>query len=101
MRIRITQDLQLKIRQLLEINHAYRDSDYRILSQIWSEECQALGENFFDAFANEKLTPPESVTRARCKIQEEHVHLRGSKWYERHDNQQTIQEDLGYQSNLF
>ena len=100
MRVRITKQLQNTVRQLLETDKQKRDSDYLLMAKIWQDECRALGANFFEAFSNEQLTPPDSIGRARRKIQEQHQHLRGSVWYERHEHEEVVKNDLGYQTKL-
>ena len=87
-----------KVKNLLEEKPEYRDSDLKLLSRIWYEEA---GSNqnmnvvaFLTNFRNGKYSKPESITRARRKVQENNEHLRGDKWQERQDKQDDVKDDL-------
>ena len=47
-------------------------------------------------FIEGELPKMESITRVRRKLQEENPSLRGSKYKERHSNQENYKKDLGY-----
>lgn len=62
-----------------------RDNDRQLCIEVWKKELSQLGiEDFFDAFANAKISHPETIRRARQKLQQEHEALRGKRWECRH-----------------
>jgi|DEB0MinimDraft_6_1074348.scaffolds.fasta_scaffold18578_4 hypothetical protein len=99
-----------KIKQYLEKYPIARDNDDALVATVHYFELLAQGHNPHDMTAAEFLklqskghfTTNEAITRARRKMQEEHEHLRGEKYYERHQHQTEVKEQLGYtQQNLF
>lgn len=61
-----------------------RDSDYILLYFYWKRELDGKNIDLETALLNGDITPAESITRARRKLQEIHVNLRGEKWEARH-----------------
>ena len=97
--------LENRVRALLDARPALRDDDQRLVANVW---WQALKTNGYDPdrlsgtgliqmFAENKLPNPDSITRARRKLQEMHVHLRGKKYDKRQSRQSDVIDDL----NLF
>lgn len=63
-----------------------RDDDRILLSNIWLKESEGLdNKDFFHHFLKGNLSNPETITRIRRKLQEQHVQLRGEKWDVRHN----------------
>lgn len=91
-----------KVYQLLLRYPQYRDSDNKLLAQIWFDEIGKSREldaySFLKMLANNELSSLESVTRCRRMLQEDFSNLRGEKWNERHQQQTNVKKDLGYQS---
>ena len=99
-----------KVKNYLEQYPYLRDNDDRLVSTVWFYELKATGRDpynmtaveFFNCLSNGELTTNEAITRARRKMQEEHEHLRGEKYYERHAHQEPVKDQLGYsQQTLF
>lgn len=99
-----------KVKAYLEKYPYLRDNDDRLVSTVWYFELKAKGRDpyhitavdFFNHLSAGDLTTNEAITRARRKMQEEHEHLRGEKYYERHQHQDTVKDQLGYsQQTLF
>lgn len=99
-----------KVKRYLEKYPYLRDNDDRLVATVWYFELQAQGRDpyhitavdFFNHLSAGDLTTNEAITRARRKMQEEHEHLRGEKYYERHKHQDEVKEQLGYsQQTLF
>jgi hypothetical protein len=88
--------------KLLESNPALRDSDSRLLAECWRIEAEQRGHNLEDKTAmtllswiyNNKLSKPESITRARRKAQELYPQLRGKVYQERHLKEINVIEDI-------
>jgi hypothetical protein len=91
------------------------DNDRELIVRYWKqqisdmqdaarEKLQSLPYFTFDSFMASFMTGgfehPDSITRARRKIQEEYPHLRGAKYNERHKHQEKVKEELGYGKTL-
>jgi hypothetical protein len=50
--------------------------------------------DFLKKFSESKLVSSDLITRTRRKLQEHNVHLRGTKWKERHQKQAEVKSDL-------
>ena len=90
-----------KVKVLLEKNPRLRDNDMRLLSYIWEREAQNAMlspsmQNYIALFGEGKLTKAESITRARRRVQEFNVHLRGNNYKGRQEEQEHVKEQLGY-----
>ena len=79
-----------------------RDSDEKLVANIWHSSIRKLGGanlsafEFLQIYANGNIPNSESITRCRRKIQEENPELRGKNYQERQEKQETIKEELGY-----
>lgn len=82
------------VRELLETNPATRDNDYLLMVTIWKQQANLL--NFFSKFVSGQLVSPESIRRARQRVQQVHAELRGTKYEIRQQQQKKIKEALGY-----
>lgn len=67
-----------------------RDCDKKLMANVWSKEIGGIktltnisGYDFLKYFSEGKLSSPESIRRARQKIQEENEDLRGATYFER------------------
>jgi len=85
-----------------------RDDDYQLISLIWESQAFDVtgdyGSNisalqFFSDFAKGKYSHPESIRRARAKIQEQMPELRGGKYNERQRHQGEVIIQLPESSN--
>ena len=83
--------LKKKIQTLLKRYVALRDSDSKLIANLWAQEYrQRLGrpltqdeEGIFRILANGTLPNAESIRRCRQKLQEENEDLRGFRYAER------------------
>ena len=89
--------------KLLMMNHFHlRDDDNKLLATVWKYELQLKGNNThtmnaFDVLsiiAQGELSKPESIRRVRQKLQQDHEHLRGNRWIERHQEQSSVISQL-------
>lgn len=90
-----------RIKYLLEINEKYRDDDNLLIAKIFwdsinqSETMSAI--QFLTLLRDGMLPHTESITRARRKVQEENIHLRGESYkYKKTIEQENVKEELGY-----
>lgn len=82
------------VRELLEKKAELRDNDNLLMATIWESQSNIF--NFFHRFKSGKLHSPESIRRARQKLQEEYKHLRGDLYEIRQKRQVKVKEELGY-----
>ena len=84
-----------RVKKMLEDNPHLRDSDNKLIANIWFNDSQQKTKmGFLQELADGKLTTPESITRARRKVQEECPELRGKKYRERQDEQDNVKQQL-------
>ena len=86
--------IKLIVKRLLEEQSALRDNDNLLMSRIWKEQSNIL--NFFQRFESGKLHSPETIRRARQKLQEDFPHLRGELYEVRQKRQEKVKKELGY-----
>jgi len=93
------------VRELLEKEPRYRDCDKTLSARIWAiqmggyeplEKMTAM--QFLTEYVktNGKLFSQESIGRARRKIQEENVELRGKSYKKKKSKTTEVKEVLGY-----
>ena len=99
-----------RVKKVLEENIHCKDSDVYLVYEIWSQELMNARLGFTDQilvneihmidlfrmWKDKIISHPSAIMRARRKVQEEHPHTRGKVWEERHNQQEQVQEDLGY-----
>jgi len=104
-RISISKLLKARVESLLMVKPDNRDNDDKLISNIWYEEATERygwipsGSELFQFLhdlSQGEFTSPESITRARRKVQEENPGLRGEKYKKRHENQENVKWQLGY-----
>lgn len=90
-----------RVVDLLTKNPVFRNSDEKLMSEVWYEDMVVLSQEtrthyltFLRLLGEGKLTPYESITRMRRKAQELHPELRGSNYHSRLDNQESVKDDL-------
>jgi hypothetical protein len=87
---------------LLTNKEHLRDNDQALIANIWWRELVTQGKDkstafeMLKVFSEGKLSNPESIRRARQKIQEEQPELRGQSYRVRHREQDNVKEQLGY-----
>ena len=91
-----------KVFYFLELSESSRDSDEKLLSNYWVNELRARGidPSKISAFellkiiADGKMTNPQSIFRARRKIQENVPELRGKNYKERKKKEEEVKEEI-------
>ena len=79
-------DKQLVVKLILEKDPLTRDSDRHLLYLYWSNELISKGYStgtFLNNLLSGKVSCPETITRARRKVQAENPELRGKRYKER------------------
>ena len=87
-----------QILHLLRTEADTRDSDSLLLARVWKSELGnttfMTGSRLLSTIAEGKLTSPESIRRARQKIQQGNPELRGTNYYSRHKEQESVKQEL-------
>lgn len=103
MPIKINKAIEERIVDLLTKYPKLRDSDDRLVANMWAEDMGGLQatkaitlESFLRQYALGELTMAESITRIRRKIQAEKPELRGETYKLRDAHELKIEKDLGY-----
>ena len=73
-----------------------RDNDSRLVVNQWIDEIKLLGfdlggmkaTDLLTIIKDEKLTPFDSISRARRLVEETHIELRGKSWAKRQAHKQ-------------
>ncbi len=86
----------------LKADPRYRDNDEMLVARFWHNEVAAKGGettgmsawDFLTMYAKGKLTPADTVTRARRLAQLSMPELRGSKWNERHKDADDVRNNI-------
>ena len=85
-----------EVEKLLTKYPPLRDSDERLMANIWWMAIPNLGDvngkDILSMLAKRELPSYESVSRCRRKIQEMHPSLRGNKWEDRHKRAERSEE---------
>ena len=104
----ITKSIKMKLHNkeiiidLLTNKEHLRDNDQALIANIWWRELVTQGKDkstafeLLKGFSEGKLSNPESIRRARQKIQEEQPELRGESYRARHREQDNVKEQLDY-----
>ena len=95
--------IQKVVKKKLENDVRTRDSDLLLCALIWADELKhpkvpvATALDFLKEYAHgNTFTNAESIRRARQKIQEDNLELRGKLYGKRKQNESNIQGQLGY-----
>lgn len=92
------------VHNLLLHHPQLRDSNLKLMFNVWYKELRNIGEDIntmtvpelLNHLISKNITTPESISRARRKVQEEHQCLRGSNYKGRQESQKETRKDLGY-----
>lgn len=74
-----------------------RDDDNKLIANMWLNEANIKeidAMEFLKLFSKGKFTSVGSITRMRRKLQEQHIHLRGNKYYERHKEEKNVRQNI-------
>jgi hypothetical protein len=101
MAIKVNGQIKTMVKVLLTDYKHLRDSDERLIANIWTYEVggkdklkKMNGLDLLMFVADGRLTPSDSITRVRRKLQEEYEHLRGESYVARQNNQAKIKKQL-------
>ena len=91
-----------KILHILERSPESRDSELKLIANIWINELKKIGKDpkemtgydLLGIIAGGRLTHPESIRRSRQKIQQHEIKKRGKLYQERHGRSAIIKEQL-------
>ena len=97
-------DCRRIVHGLILKHHVLRDNDYKLVVAVWNRELleqdisirEISGYDAFKLVSDGKVSPVESITRCRRKLQEEFPALRGARYNERHGIETEVKEELGY-----
>lgn len=86
------------IMTILDTFPSARDDDNILIAKFWEAEFDILAwdiehftaTNFLNMLADSDFSKPEAITRCRRKLQELHPELRGQKYYQRHQHQTEV-----------
>ena len=96
-------DPTIDIVKRLLTNHPHlRDSDNKLLANVWFQSVTPLEEAWMDflaLIAHGNLPSSESIRRCRQKLQELNPELRGELWDKRHQMQEQVKEELKEMEN--
>lgn len=90
------------VKTLLKEHHHLRDSDNKLLANVWFLKAEKVEEgamDFLKLIADGKLPDAGSIRRCRRKLQEENPELRGKLWDKRHKMQTQVQEEIREMEN--
>lgn len=96
-------ELESAVQECLQKDYRLRDSDKKLCARIWTIQLGGLNElkamsayDFFIKYTDDSnpLYSQESIGRCRRKLQEENPLLRGSKWAERHAEQENVVNEI-------
>ena len=89
-----------RVKEMLEKYPYLRDSDERLLANLWHYDCERKGitelSGFLRHYSTGDMTNSESVRRSRQKIQEDFPELRGKSYNPRHKHTEKVKKELGY-----
>lgn len=86
--------------KLLTKHEHLRDSDMALICNIWWMELKEAGLkdatvlDVLTYISSDNLTNPESIRRARQKVQEQMPELRGKNYKKRHKEEQNFKEKV-------
>ena len=81
----MTNEIKATVKHLLETVPSLRDSDERLVANVWFLECKKLNEiysltDFLSAYSLSEITSADTITRCRRHLQQLHPELRGASW---------------------
>ena len=86
------------VTRLLTIKSDLRDSDRRLICNIWWKSVTnpelLTFKDFIKLYIKGKVPESDSITRCRRKVQEENKTLRGKSWNLRHGLENVVKEEI-------
>jgi len=89
-----------EVQRMLEVSKKSRDSDDKLVCNIWYNR---MGKERIDVMSamelmqiisDGKLPSYDNISRARRKLQEDNVHLRGESYKERHNQELSVRKKI-------
>lgn len=95
-------DMQVVVKKLLETFPTYRDNDRKLVAHIWMIQMGGqVAMSNIDMYSfmrqwidNEDIFNPDTITRARRKLQQEYAHLRGENYNKRHIEEVDVRQHI-------
>ena len=102
MQINKIKEMQVVVQDLLQQYEHYRDSDTRVIAHIWMRQLGGLENmksiSLYDFLQiwieNKNIVSPDTITRARRKVQEENVSLRGKSYKQRKEQSKKVRQNI-------
>ena len=90
--------VQDSVKFLLEAYPKSRDNDVRLVASYYYNNIANINQmsaiELLEVMVNGNLPSPDTITRARRKIQEKHPHLRGVKYEEKQKFEKQVRENI-------
>lgn len=90
--------VQEQVQILLETYPKLRDNDTRLVASYYYNNISNINQmsaiNLLEVMVNGNLPSPDTITRARRKIQEKHPELRGVKYLERQKLEKQVRQEI-------
>lgn len=90
--------VQEQVQILLETYPKLRDNDTRLVASYYYNNISNINQmsaiNLLEVMVNGNLPSPDTITRARRKIQEKHPELRGVKYAERQKLEKQVRQEI-------
>jgi hypothetical protein len=90
--------VQDSVKFLLEAYPKLRDNDVRLVASYYYNNIANINQmsaiELLEVMVNGNLPSPDTITRARRKIQEKHPELRGVKYEEKQKFEKQVRENI-------
>ena len=90
--------VQEQVQILLETYPKLRDNDVRLVASYYYNNISNINQmsaiDFLQIMVNGNLPSPDTITRARRKIQEKHPELRGVNYVDRQKLEKQVRENI-------
>jgi len=90
--------VQEQVKILLETYPKLRDNDVRLVASYYYNNISNINQmsaiDFLQIMVNGNLPSPDTITRARRKIQEKHPELRGVNYVERQKLEKQVRQEI-------
>ncbi len=90
--------VQDSVKLLLEAYPKLRDNDVRLVASYYYNNIANINQmsaiELLEVMVNGNLPSPDTITRARRKIQEKHTELRGVKYEEKQMLEKQVRENI-------
>lgn len=90
--------VQEQVKILLETYPKLRDNDVRLVASYYYNNISNINQisaiDFLQIMVNGNLPSPDTITRARRKLQEKHPELRGVNYVERQKLEKQVRQEI-------